>query len=109
MAWPHEDVAAPATRPRPTPQPFGEWLCARRQRRGLSQRALATRAGIAASVLSRIESGARQPTSEVLAALSGALGVSEDKLGLRAGRLPEALVRRIQADPEGFMAWASGR
>ena len=106
VAWPHEDIAAPPPRPRAVPQPFGEWLKARREERRLSQRGLATRAGIAPSVLSRVESGTREPTDEVLTALAGALGLDAEKLALRAGRVPTALVSRIQADPEGFLAWA---
>lgn len=48
-----------------------EW----RERRGMSYRVLAERAGIALSTLYRIESGKASPTVDMLAKLAEALGV----------------------------------
>lgn len=45
-----------------------------RTRAGLSQRALARRAGTSQSVVARIESGQTQPSSETLARLTAAAG-----------------------------------
>ena len=47
---------------------------------GISQRALATRAGIAAPFLSQIEHGIRQPSPTVLRRLATELGVSLDSI-----------------------------
>lgn len=107
ISWPSEDVAAPPSpAARALPQPFGGWLKRCREGRGLSQRAMAERAGIAASVLSRIESGSREPSEEVLPKLAAALSMDPSKLALRAGRVPPEMLQRIQADPDGFLAWA---
>ena len=55
-----------------------EW----RERRGLSYRELAERAGVALSTLYRIESGAASPTVTMLETLAGALAVRvRDLLG----------------------------
>ncbi len=45
-----------------------------RQTRGLSQRQLASACGVPQSEISRIESGAANPTAKTLTALSAALG-----------------------------------
>lgn len=37
--------------------PFGDWLEVARQKRGMSQRMLATRAGVSSAMVSKIESG----------------------------------------------------
>ena len=50
-------------------------LRALRAERGLSQEEVAARAGMAASTLSRLESGARRLALDHLAPLAGALGV----------------------------------
>jgi len=51
-----------------------------REHRGLTQRQLAEAAGISAAYLSQIESGTRQGSAEVLAALAQALNVPLDDL-----------------------------
>ena len=57
-----------------------------RLKRGLSQNALARRAGIKQSVLSYIESGrTKNPRIDTLAAIAAALGVSVEKLMKKAG------------------------
>ncbi|MFH1084316.1 MAG: helix-turn-helix transcriptional regulator [Chloroflexota bacterium] len=49
-----------------------------REHRGLTQRRLAEETGISAAYLSQIESGRRQGSAEVLAALAKQLGLSLD-------------------------------
>ncbi|MCP4804389.1 MAG: GTP cyclohydrolase I FolE2 [Proteobacteria bacterium] len=106
VVWPGEDVGSRAPARRFQPRPFGELLKSRRESQGLSQRGLATRAGISPSILSRIEAGLREPSDESIAALAKALGVDATRMALAAGRLSPELIARIQADPEGFLAWS---
>ena len=57
-----------------------------RMKQGLSQNALAKRAGIRQGVLSYIESGkTKHPRIDTLSAIAAALGVSVDKLMKKAG------------------------
>ena len=51
-----------------------------REHRGLSQSELAARAGISASYLSQLESGKRDGTTDVLAAIAGVLSLALDDL-----------------------------
>ena len=55
---------------------FPETLRAYRRRAGLSQLALATRAGLDSTTVNRWESGARQPTREHVFAVAVALNLS---------------------------------
>ncbi len=71
------------------PSPLGLWVRAVRGEQGLSQRALADRAGISRSYLCDIERGrGSQPSLETLDRLAAALGHSRNDL-LRAGGLIE--------------------
>ncbi len=56
--------------------------------RGLSVRALADASGLAASTVSRLETGARRLTLEHLVALAGGLGVPVDALFARGDPAP---------------------
>lgn len=67
--------------PRAQPEPLwrlvlGSRLRRLRQHRGLSLTRTAARAGISAQYLSEIERGRKEPSSEVVAAVAGALGYS---------------------------------
>ena len=75
---------------RPEPEPLwrevvGEQLRAERQDRGERIADVAARAGVAPQYLSELERGLKDPSSEVLAAVSGALGLSVLDLSRRAG------------------------
>jgi transcriptional regulator with XRE-family HTH domain len=59
---------------------FPERLAALRKEKGLSQKALAERIGLSKIQAHRYESGASQPTLEVIKKLAVALGVSADHL-----------------------------
>ena len=54
----------------------GEVLRQVRTERGETQRAVADRAGISLQYLSEIERGRKEPSSEMLAAVGGALGLT---------------------------------
>lgn len=60
---------------RAVPERFGRNLLRTRQARGLSQEALAERAGIHRTQISLFETGRRQPLLETLLRLAGALEV----------------------------------
>lgn len=59
---------------------FGAALCRARERRGMTQRELGEKAGIAESWVSNLERGQRLPSFAVLVRLALALGVSADDL-----------------------------
>lgn len=54
---------------------FGDFLKSLRESNGLMQRELADRVGISASMLSRLESGERDPTVRMLSDLARAMDV----------------------------------
>lgn len=76
---------------RPAPEPLwrealGEQLRAERVRREERILDVAERAGVAPQYLSELERGRKDPSSEVLSAVSGALGLSVLELTRRAGQ-----------------------
>jgi transcriptional regulator with XRE-family HTH domain len=80
-------------RPRPAPEPEPLWrealggqLREERTHRGERIADVAGRAGVAPQYLSELERGRKDPSSEVLSAVSGALGISVVELTRRAGR-----------------------
>ena len=83
----------PAGRPRPRPEPLwreaiGDELRAERAVRGERIADVAERAGISPQYLSEVERGRKDPSSEMLAALAGALDLTVRELTRRAaGRL----------------------
>jgi transcriptional regulator with XRE-family HTH domain len=79
-------------RPRSLPQPeplwreaIGDQLREERNRRGERIADVAGRAGVAPQYLSELERGRKDASSEVLSAVSGALGISVVELTRRAG------------------------
>lgn len=93
-----DDAAAPTPlrrrdeRARPSNPAFGHALRPLREARGLNQRRLASLAEVDASTISRLESGGRGVSKEVVDRLAHALGTSNDQYGdlLRAaGFLPD--------------------
>lgn len=76
-------------------------LRAVRQERGLTLEELASRAGMSASTLSRLESGKRQASLELLLPLTRQLGVRVDDL--LPGEVPDPRVRRPQIHRDGMV------
>jgi transcriptional regulator with XRE-family HTH domain len=87
----------------------------RRQRR-ITLTALAETTGISKSTLSRLESGQRRPTLELLLALSkayrvplddlvGAPEVGDPRIRLKPGRVKGRTVIPLTRQPEGMQAW----
>lgn len=77
-----EIVAFPDRRPRPEPardplwrEAVGRELRAERARTGRTLADVAERSGVSTQYLSEIERGRKEPSSEVLAAVAGALGL----------------------------------
>jgi DNA-binding XRE family transcriptional regulator len=80
---------SPGPGPRPTPEPLwreavGEQVRHERAARGERIVDVADRAGVAPQYLSEIERGRKDPSSEVLSAVAGALGLTVRDLTLRA-------------------------
>ncbi|REK84550.1 XRE family transcriptional regulator [Streptomyces inhibens] len=85
----------------PVETPFGARLKALRQKRGLSQAALAGN-DISTGYLSRLESGARQPTERVITYLAGRLGVDRSALfsPYTSSSLSEAVSVAVSTDSD---------
>ncbi len=82
---------------------FGALLSELRQRSGLSQNALARRAGINPGTVNRLESGQRAPSNrELVLTLSDALALDSadrDRLLAAAGHLPIVFDQEAVGDP----------
>lgn len=79
----------------PAPEPLwreivGEELRRERASRGERLKDVADRAGVSVQYLSEVERGLKDPSSEMLHAIAGALDLSVRRLAVRAGR-PDAL------------------
>ena len=61
-----------------------------REGRGWSQRELGRRAGISGAAISKLESGATEPTNDTIVKVARALGESPEDLLRLAGHLPDA-------------------
>jgi transcriptional regulator with XRE-family HTH domain len=90
-----------------------KWL---RTQRRITLTALAETTGISKSTLSRLESGQRRPTLELLLALSqtyrvplddlvGAPEVGDPRVRLKPGRVKGRTVIPLTRQPEGMQAW----
>ena len=75
-----EDVSAMKTEPTPQPTPLGRRLKEQRQSRGWSQEDFAARSGIAAGMVSLLESGqrGRRPGRELVLKIAKAFNEPED-------------------------------
>jgi DNA-binding XRE family transcriptional regulator len=81
----------------------GELLRAERRRRGETQAQVAARAGISVQYLSELERGRKEPSSEVVAAVAGAVDLTLLDLTV-------AVARQLHADrarPSGPVALAA--
>ena len=80
-------AGAPFTAPEPLwREMLGDQLRSERQVRGERIADVAGRAGVAPQYLSELERGRKDPSSEVLSAVSGALGLSVAQLTGRVGQ-----------------------
>jgi transcriptional regulator with XRE-family HTH domain len=87
-----------------------------RTQRGLTLTAVAAGTGISKSTLSRLETGQRRPTLELLLALShryrvplddlvGAPEVGDPRVRLKPGRVRGRTVLPLTGQPDGMQAW----
>ena len=93
----------------PDAEPFGTWLRKMREARHESQRGLANALEISPSVLSRIETNLRPAQDDLLHRLAKHWAIDHLQIALRARALPPHCLDRIQADPEGFLAWVNAQ
>jgi transcriptional regulator with XRE-family HTH domain len=78
------DLAAPDPEPEPLwREALGRQLRAERSARGERIADVARRAGVSPQYLSEVERGLKDPSSELLAALAGALGLSVAEIASR--------------------------
>lgn len=98
------------------PEHVGPRLKRLRAQRRITLTALAGMTGISKSTLSRLESGQRRPTLELLLALSrtyrvplddlvGAPEVGDPRVRLKPGRVKGRTVIPLTRQPEGMQAW----
>jgi len=80
---------------------LGERIRRVRKERGLGLRQTATKTGISATFLSRVETGKEPatPSEETLRKLAAVLDDDFDELMQLAGRIPTTVKEYIQADP----------
>jgi len=79
---------------------FGSYLRAQRLAKGLTQRELARRIGIAFPYLSQIEHNvARPPAPDKLSKIARELGLASDALFARAGRIPDDVLKIFKQKP----------
>lgn len=92
LRFPDRDRApAPVGGPEPLWRELvGRELHRERRRRGERLVDVAGRAGVSVQYLSEVERGLKDPSSEMLHAIAGALDLSVRRLAVRAGR-PDAL------------------
>jgi DNA-binding XRE family transcriptional regulator len=98
--------SAPAPRPEREPlwrELVGQVLRDARTERGETQREVADRAGISVQYLSEIERGRKEPSSEMLAAVGGALDLPLVELARSVGRR----LTRATGRPSGPVALAA--
>lgn len=77
----------PTPRDSPDPKQIGALLTGYRRERGLSQEALAARAGLDRTYIGLIERGERNPTLQATSRILGALGVTWREFGARLDAL----------------------
>ena len=99
-----ETIRTKESHPSPCPESFGDWLRSVRDSRSIAQSSLAKQLNVTASYLSKVESGLRSPSADLIEGVARVLGVSSAVLHLRAGRLPPELYEQAIVDPHGFLA-----
>jgi transcriptional regulator with XRE-family HTH domain len=98
------------------PAEVGQRLKLLREHRGLTLTAVADTTGISKSTLSRLETGQRRPTLELLLALSAAYKVPLDdmvaapevgdpRIRLKPDRVKGRIVIPLTRQPDGMQAW----
>jgi transcriptional regulator with XRE-family HTH domain len=78
---------------------LGEFLKARREALGLTQRSLAQKLGVEASHVAFIESGRRKPSLKLLARIADTLGLDWQDLLLLAHPETRVLLSRTESEP----------
>ena len=77
---------------------FGQALRKLRREAKYRQAQLAKRAGISAAYISQLETGKKKPTDRVIAKLSGALDIPENRLFIKMGKLKMDLAATLSTD-----------
>ncbi len=91
VAFPVQPQRSPGPRPAPEPEPLwreavGHELREERRTTGRTLADVAERAGVSTQYLSEVERGLKEPSSEVLGAVAGALGLRLVDLTSRVSR-----------------------
>jgi transcriptional regulator with XRE-family HTH domain len=79
---------------------IGQLLRAARARRGESLRGVANHLGVSPSYLSRVEGGAKQPSSSFRAAVAQYYGLTNDDVLLAVGQVPPDVVEILRRRPD---------
>ncbi len=78
---------------------LGEFLKARREGLGLTQRSLAQKLGVEASHVAFIESGRRKPSLKLVGRIADTLGLDRQEVLLLAHPEVSVLLSRTESDP----------
>ena len=87
-------MSTPARHPSPTPrrpllrEVYGRLLRGLRTRQGRTLAEVSATAGVSLAYLSEVERGLKDPSSEILSAVAGALALTVRQLSVRAARTP---------------------
>lgn len=84
----------------------GSYLRGLREKKGISLRRLASKAGVDPAHLSRIEAGTANPSEQLVKRLASILGCAVDDLMLKTGRLPQRLRKamgQVDVNPADVM------
>ena len=92
VRFPEQKQTRPQAPERLWREMVGEELHRERSARGERLKDVAERAGVSPQYLSEVERGLKDPSSEMLHAIAGALDLSVRRLAVRAGR-PDALAQ----------------
>lgn len=78
---------------------IGDRLHRERLERGMSQVVLAALIGVGDPYISKIENNKEIPTDGILMLIAAEFGLDDEELILQAGRIPQAYVAALTADP----------
>jgi len=82
---------------------FGTLLKERRERMGLSRRAMSERTGIPVDILAYQESAAALPERRILSSFADVLGTTPDELALASGVIPRWIHERMTSESGEFL------
>jgi transcriptional regulator with XRE-family HTH domain len=88
---------------------FGEILRQLRRQRGQGIKSLAPELGVDYSYLSKLETGAINPSAEFVSRVANYFGYDENRLLLSAGKVPNEIVAILRKNPDEAISFLRQR